>query len=492
MRLPILFRNRSHRFLVLVILSVSLGLVPRQLLISNLYSNSNLSFQVLSVDKQITASDSALDSKLNKSFSDSNVVSRQPNDAKVVKLWKKYQREHSQGALVREWQNKDTVILHNNNPRRFAIGYYSCPLQAGNRLHHFFNALIWAVATNRTLLWKYYDKKTCLRVGARYSSTICRAANTAADCAKVLHRAHWLPSFNEWGSKWNFSSIESLSYWTTHEASHNHKFWTKGAEHMAGRADSTESLVVDFPQMLGQDAGILKSERKRKMLFTTTAARDRAEQLFGAGPDYLYGLLFHECFSFLPHVSVPIISPFTNSSNHTSNTWDAVSSGVGNASIVESVTIVLHSRHSKADDDGSKIKREKKCLDRILQPASKGTTILCQVILLSDRPHTLEKATEYLAQRYPHCLAMVAPHDFGLSFLGEHGPFAGAGFFQDLALVSNQTLHVPTSINAFVGHKHRSSSELVRELMVYQLYQQQPRYQQHASPELATCFLEDM
>jgi hypothetical protein len=119
-----------------------------------------------------------------------------------------------------------------------------------------------------------------------------------------------------------------------------------------------------------------------------------------------------------------------------------------------------------ADDDGSKIKRGKLCFDKLLQ--SQNYASLCQVLLLSDQPN--------LSQKYPHCLAMVAPHDTGKSFRSEHGPFAGIGFFQDLAFVANQTLRMPTAITAVVGSKHRSSSQLVREIVAYQLHQQ-PRNQ---------------
>jgi hypothetical protein len=130
------------------------------------------------------------------------------NENSVLKVWNKYKQEHSQSALMRDWQQNVT----NTNPRKFAVGYYSCPLQAGNRLHHFFNSLVWAVVTNRTLLWKYYDRTTCMRVGILHDPGICESANTEKDFANVLERAEWLPSFHEWISKWNITSGERLEY----------------------------------------------------------------------------------------------------------------------------------------------------------------------------------------------------------------------------------------------------------------------------------------
>ena len=46
-----------------------------------------------------------------------------------LQVLERYQQWHSQEALERQMEN-----------RRFAVAYYSCPLQAGNRLHHFYNS----------------------------------------------------------------------------------------------------------------------------------------------------------------------------------------------------------------------------------------------------------------------------------------------------------------------------------------------------------------
>ena len=388
----------------------------------------------------------------------------------VLKVWKRYKLEHSNGALRKEWQEGKTK-------RKFAVGYYSCPLQAGNRLHHFMNSLIWAVVTNRTLLWKYYDEKTCRVAGRKYPQGICRSANSVHDCDALLERAKWLPSLQQWAPRFNLSKPKSLSFWTTHEPSKNHKFWFHGAEKEAGLADSSSSRFVEFPQMLGQDAWVLHSERKRKILLTSSEARHRAELLFRAGADYLYGLLFFDCFAFQPSVSVDV--------RH-GDSKDVTLEELGDSRGKASVSIVVHSRHPSTQDSGSSIKREKRCLDQILA----NTSGFCQVMILSDRPRTLVAVESYLNAHYPHCHALVAPHQVGTSFSQEHGVFAGAGFYQDLAMISNQTLHVPTSITAFAGFKYRSSSELVRELMTFQLHQQ--ARSRNATPTITTCYLEEM
>lgn len=325
-------------------------------------------------------------------------------------------------------------------------------------------------------------------MGYQYDKKICQAANTAEDCAQVLQRAQWLPEFDEWRYRWNFSSVKALSFWSTYEQLPKHKNWKEGNEKYAGMADTTEHLVVEYAQMLGQDARVLRRERKRDYLLKSSNSRERARRLFERGPDYLYGLLFKETFEFQPSVIVPM-QPIGNTTQGSSGrekqksvSKQEIYQSDGSNYSKESLTVVLHSRHSSTEDDGSKIKREKLCFDKIIQSQTRAS--LCQVLLLSDRPNTLTKAAEYLADRYPHCHVMVAPHDTGQSFRVEHGPFSGSGFFQDLSFIANQSHGIPTARTAFIGSDHRSSSMLVQEILVYQL---QSRNQQ---TQLETCYLE--
>jgi hypothetical protein len=120
--------------------------------------------------------------------------------------------------------------------RTFALAYYSCLLQAGNRLHHYFNNLLWAIVTNRTVLWKSYDRTTCLASQSMYAGgggegegtaklntkittdldLICQAANTVHKCDEVLERASWIPSYDEWADTLELSDPLTLNFWTTH------------------------------------------------------------------------------------------------------------------------------------------------------------------------------------------------------------------------------------------------------------------------------------
>jgi hypothetical protein len=124
-----------------------------------------------------------------------------------LKVFHQYKKWHSSESLEK--------FPHN---RTFAVGYYSCPLEAGNRLHYFFNGLLWAVVTNRTYLWKYFDRETCLASPKRPDGSHlfnCNATNRVEDCDTILERAAWLPSYDEWAPKLSLGKPQRLHYWST-------------------------------------------------------------------------------------------------------------------------------------------------------------------------------------------------------------------------------------------------------------------------------------
>uniref|UniRef100_A0A7S4BDC7 Uncharacterized protein n=1 Tax=Chrysotila carterae TaxID=13221 RepID=A0A7S4BDC7_CHRCT len=59
------------------------------------------------------------------------------------------------------------------------IGAYGCPLQFGNRMHEFLNSFAVAVATDRTILWRWSGK------------------NPQDECDRLLHRRNWVAPANE-------------------------------------------------------------------------------------------------------------------------------------------------------------------------------------------------------------------------------------------------------------------------------------------------------
>lgn len=175
--------------------------------------------------------------------------------------------------------------------------------------------------------------------------------------------------------------------------------------------------------------------------------------LFALGPNFLYGLLFHETFRVLTEVEGP----------------QALEIGV---------SIAVHSRHIDPDDDGSDISSEIRCLEQVLP-----TEGPCQVFVLSDRRSTLTQLRRWIRGR--GCAIGEAEHAKTKSFETEHGPFAGVGFFQDLLVASRAR-------SGYVGHS-RSSSKLLYEWIEYrrglELWEdgQDPRL----LSSLSRCILQD-
>jgi hypothetical protein len=90
------------------------------------------------------------------------------------------------------------------------------------------------------------------------------------------------------------------------------------------------------------------------------------------------------------------------------------------------------------------------------------------IAVMSDRACTLAKLTNSVVARNLSCSVVIANHSKGKGVLDEHGPFAGAGFFQDLAF------SVYVAREAVVGtlqppqhDSWRTSSQLLEELVEY-------------------------
>lgn len=403
------------------------------------------------------------------------------------RLWEEYQQWHSQESLEQDMLTDP----YNITARKFAVGYYSCPLQAGNRLHHFFNSLIWAVVTNRTLLWKYYDEATCQRAGQKFSQAICRAANTEQDCATVLHRRVWLPSYHKWQTQLNLSDIKSLPMWSTTEPK-------KAKKKISGLVDTSPYQVVEFAPMVGQDARVLRNAQRRRHLLSTEAAQERARRLLGVGVDFLYGFLFHKTFSFVESIQNTIMVQWTLDNGNNQSDWTEYNTSHDNHSNngPKNIIIVLHSRHSKRWDDGSNIQREQECLDQILDTTTRDGS-KCTVLLLSDRPKTIQAVPWYLHHSHPHCRAIQAVRDqANVSFSYEHGPYAAAGFYQDLAVVKHMVANKHSSRAAHriavVGHQNRSSSQLIREIVTFRHDQQHDQHPTTSAADgILTCYYKE-
>jgi len=118
----------------------------------------------------------------------------------------------------------------------------------------------------------------------------------------------------------------------------------------------------------------------------------------------------------------------------------------------------------RENDRGGNVKREKECLEQLMR-SNDGP---CTVYLLSDRPLTVRLLRN--VTRSLNCTPITANHETqSYGYRKEHGPFAGAGFFRDLALAANARDGFAVSLFGPRGRRLalRTSSALVLELMEY-------------------------
>lgn len=178
---------------------------------------------------------------------------------------------------------------------------------------------------------------------------------------------------------------------------------------------------------------------------------DRAAQLFELGIDFVYGMLFRLSFDLTP----------------------GLIKSVSYSSVIDSkaFTVGLHSRHVDPKDDGSDIFHERNCLDRVMERRTPNSA--CQFLIMSDRPATNRALQAYSIER--GCEGIVVQQHAGgndgqylanttgikgrWQINDEHGPFEGAGFYKDLALIAQAR-------DALVCTT-RSSSAIIQQNFVY-------------------------
>jgi hypothetical protein len=358
-----------------------------------------------------------------------------------------YMRRHSADAL-----RDDTPEEFYD--RKFVIAYYSCPHQLGNRLFHFMNNVLWAIVTDRTVLYKYLDKDTCehLKVAQPMlylDDTICQAANTVADCDAVLERTPWLPSYDEFADlAWE---IHRVDFWQTHVFRTNAR-WIKGrylfdeSKHTnMAQVDRIDAKLVEFSALTNVETTDLTSYYTRQGLLATPRARTTAQQLCQMGQRFVYGMFFTEMFR-LRNQEANLVKdyyPKQQRANDSSNVF----------------SIALHSRHKQVRQTGEYIQNEKDCLNVVL--GNRLANQPCQVCAMSDRPMTLEKLKVWLEQEH-NCSLIHVNHSISTtSFSEEHGPNAGASFARELDVCHRYGSH------AVVTTSGASSSALLEALVDY-------------------------
>jgi hypothetical protein len=342
-----------------------------------------------------------------------------------------------------QWHSVDALERDSNlDGRKFAIAFYQCPREAGNQMHRFWNQVLWAVLVNRTVLWKYWSNETCLKYSGKelHRQQKCQAANTVDDCGKVLVRAPWIPSFDEWKDRLMISANESFAFYSSvgrpwHDdvgfplSSKDEKMYCQIAEY--------SEKVVALPICVFKIAELLDS-RFRESVLKTQEARERAVRLYDYGVDFLYGMLHHYTFDDAKTIRDSIPNQLEQYNNPTY------------------YTIGLHSRHFVNGVDGCNIEREIACLQTILSNRKEKNSPV-HVNIMTDRACTVTNLTLWLHEH--NCSVLTVKHEVTPGDIQEHGPYAGAGFYRDLALVSR-------SRSALIG-MDRTSTDMLREMMEY-------------------------
>lgn len=345
--------------------------------------------------------------------SSSNIVvsEEEASPFSPVRVFRRYQQQHSQIALL---QDQDDALEH----RKFAVAYYWCPHRAGNILHGFFNTIVWAVIHNRTVLWKY--------------DTGAPDTNTEADCQAILKRASWIPSYDEWSMKLALDEpvavLMDKDRWAS-DQQHKTVIYPQISDLQWNQTDILRHTWSDHPIQRKDYREYINELPEINRMITT--------KLFHENVDFLYGMLYRECFT----LQVALHS----GQQDNLDTQDDSSNDL--------FSLALHSRHTVAADDGSYIDDELKCLKQLL--SSRKT---CRVHLMSDRTRTIELLSDWLKER--NCTVVTATRDTGVSLSKEHGPWAGIGFLQDLEMAA-------AARHGAIGDPHRSSFALLVKLIEY-------------------------
>jgi hypothetical protein len=245
---------------------------------------------------------------------------------KSVRILREYIQNHSQQHLERLWiqcGNQSSCAAFNET--KFVVEWYSCPLEAGNRIFRFMNGLLWAILTDRIFLWQFFDKALCDHDRPETYKCFKSNLNSPDDCENILHLAGWVPSWEEWSVKLNLSyPVQACAI-------------GEKPDPIAFHMDALEvPRVIRTGKQINMETALILGTPGRglrrfitdplKRITATTFLREQ-------GVYFAYGMLFESLFT-LDASLVPIEPPLDN------NKVD---------------TYLLHSRHQFDYEDGSAI-----------------------------------------------------------------------------------------------------------------------------------------
>ena len=411
--------------------------------------------------------------------------------------------------------------------RRYLVASYSCPIESGNRLHRFMNGVLWAVLTNRTFLWRYQDYDVC----EEYDEGNCASEYNRSlivgpvDCEGLIQRSPWIPSYEDWRDKLGFEADRSdlVKAEVSHKISkieHDSGSYpydgfsvkrkptggdlgsngttnnssisiivvnTTGIEESFNNDDIR--LIRTGKQITLNPGAILTTSPAKNKFLTKAKNLQRLELIRSEGIYFLYGMLFESLFTMDPSLDPPkdlLHSTFSE----------------------EARSIFIHSRHP-----GNKMVNntypERFCLKRMLNAtaattdnndtdgSTKSTNPRpCHVYIMSDRPVTVDLLHKQV-RNSTHCTSssrsQVPPsiadgsgrsHGAGanasvsntetatsVSFRSEHGPRAGRGYWEDIALTTHaRNGMIAFSVNSRPFNLVRTSTALIREIVDFRRF----------------------
>jgi hypothetical protein len=332
---------------------------------------------------------------------------------------RQYKKWHGVQALQREWEedsstmkqqsnsSKRSSIHSNDRGRKFAVALYWCPDRAGNVLHSLFNTIIWAMITNRTLLFAWDVDNP-----PHNNESICNA--------QILQRQPWLPLYQDWKDKLHdlprdettgrllppvslsmdatrrsYDEMLPLVYFPMiPDVLYDPKKSNNGGggnddDAAAAAASENDDLRpprpatsamyrnewIHHPLRLAHYQAYIFDMPKRP--YQHIMAR-----LYSEGVEFLYGMLLEQFFTLFPleqqqqqqqqqHAATAVV--VANNNNNDDHNEPAVSkiatTDNNTASTTSSASVfhvVVHSRHIAPADDGSYINYEMDCLEQVL------------------------------------------------------------------------------------------------------------------------------
>jgi len=355
---------------------------------------------------------------------------------KGIQVLKQYIDEHNQETLMQEWTSCGETFndCEPLQKRKFVVAYYSCPVEAGNRLLRFLNAYILAIMSNRTVLWDYYSTENCMMndVPPEYfDEARCNSLDTIEACDKVLVRHPWIPSFTEWRDRLELPRQGVLM--EAENTTEARRGWLNNYDHIDSPRLFRISKMINGKLFYQMTMPHVRNSRVANKIL-----QERAGSIMEHGLYFAAGMLLESVFTIEPSLEpkeVPKLPP---------------------------ASLYLHSRHPAFWYNGSDIEDEKNCLNTLLQGYNKS----CAIILMSDRELTIDLLKYEIESKWG-CQTLVANTTKVVGetdanhTMNEHGIFRGVGYFQDWALAR----HARAAGIAY--HKHpkpvlRTSSFLIQ------------------------------